>query len=846
MLCLGLRLTESPNSVNIPNISRSIIPVDSRSSNISVTTSISECSSNPIDVSSATVNDRPRIWIPAVEASLKPSKGHVFTSLTQAYDFYKHYGKIGGFDIKLGTEKNYHGTEVPDIKYFNCTKGGKKGESKYDNHKFDVFSVCNIDKGKGIAVASSVCSVANGKGKGKVTVDLFSGKGKTIDFSDVSNPDDVFSGKGKNVDVSDVSKPIVKRPFRKNTSCKTGCLARMMVRKIDGGMFEIYGFVEEHNHPLVSQEDMQFMISSRELGFSKQQFMLQVANSNVGPVRAFKLMKEMYGGFENVGATATDCKNFRRDLNLFIGDRDAQMVVEKLENLEKRCDSFFMDYCQGEGDSLCGLFWADKVARLNYQRFGDTISFDATFRSNKYRMVFVPFTGIDNHNRSVTFGAGLLSDETVKSYKWLLQSFKKAFVADPQVVVTDQDASMKQAVEAEFPNARHRLCMWHIMQKLVTKVGSSVCNKSNFKQRFCSIVWNERISIDMFEQEWASIMDEFDLGSHKWLCDLYGMRHRWIPAFLRNEDMSGLMRTTSRSESENRYFNRFTNPDLTLVEFIGHFESAMDIQRYTQKKNDHESRYNRPEFRTDWPLEKDAAELFTLNIFYEIQDEIVASIAKCLSVNVEQMGGSEKYFIRDTDVKKWKDSTQFEVYEVFYCSSDTILTCSCRRCFSPDENVWVDTSAVACDTSSNAAIRAIRRIFEDTVDRLVPFKEKLDLYRLELSDLLAKAEADVPVLMRVNNKDTFCSMLGVTEPERVVIKVPRHSANKGTGSHKRWKNMDELIQNAAESSKKRRTCFVCGKAEGHNCRTCPHKDEINSANKRTKRVTRSSAANYEE
>ncbi|GKE66788.1 hypothetical protein Tco_1520949, partial [Tanacetum coccineum] len=158
----------------------------------------------------------------------------------------------------------------------------------------------------------------------------------------------------------------------------------------------------------------------------------------------------------------------------------------------------------------------------------------------------------------------------------------------------------------------------------------------------------------------------------------------------------------------------------------------------------------------------------------------------------------------------------------------------------------VDTSAVACDTSSNDAIRAIRRIFEDTVDRLVPFKDKLDLYRLELSDLLAKAEADVLVLMRVNNKDTFCSMLGVTEPERVVIKVPRNSSNKGTGSHTRWKNMDELIQNAAGSSKKRRTCFVCGKAEGHNCRTCPHKDEINTANKRTKRVTRSSTVNYEE
>nr|GEZ62858.1 hypothetical protein [Tanacetum cinerariifolium] len=318
------------------------------------------------------------IWIPDVESNFKPSKGHIFVSLNQAYDFYKHYGKLGGFDIKLSIEKNYHATEVPDI------------------------------------------NVANGKGKGKVTSDGFSRKGKTIDVSNVSNPDDGFSGKGKNVDVSDVSKPNVKRLFRKNTSCKTGCLAWMIVSKIDGkgiavtnsvcsvangngkgkvtgdgfsrkgktiDVFNVSnpddGFSGKGKNVDVSDVSKPNVKSFRELGFSNQQCMLQVANSNVGPVRAFKLMKEMYGGFENVGATATDCKIFRRDLNLFIRDRDAQMVVEKLENLKKHCDSFFMDYCQGEGDSLCGLFWADKVARLNDQRFGDTISFDATFRLNK-------------------------------------------------------------------------------------------------------------------------------------------------------------------------------------------------------------------------------------------------------------------------------------------------------------------------------------------------------------------------------------------------------------------------------------------------------------------------------
>ena len=138
------------------------------------------------------------------------------------------------------------------------------------------------------------------------------------------------------------------------------------------------------------------------------------------------------------------------------------------------------------------------------------------------------------------------------------------------------------------------------------------------------------------------------------------MRVRWIPAFLRDEDMSGLMRTTSRSESENHFFGRFTNPHLTLVEFLSHFESAMDSQR----KNDHESRYNTPEYRTELKLERDAAELYSLSVFFDVQDELVSSIVHCLSLNIEEIGLFVKYFIRDNEVKKWKDKNSSEVYEV--------------------------------------------------------------------------------------------------------------------------------------------------------------------------------------
>ncbi|KAF5768338.1 putative MULE transposase domain, FHY3/FAR1 family [Helianthus annuus] len=62
------------------------------------------------------------------------------------------------------------------------------------------------------------------------------------------------------------------------------------------------------------------------------------------------------------------------------------------------------------------------------------ISFDATYRSNKYSMVFVPFTGIDNHHCNVIFGAALLASETADTYIWLLRVFLKAVVLNQKLL----------------------------------------------------------------------------------------------------------------------------------------------------------------------------------------------------------------------------------------------------------------------------------------------------------------------------------------------------------------------------------------------------------------------------
>ena len=75
--------------------------------------------------------------------------------------------------------------------------------------------------------------------------------------------------------------------------------------------------------------------------------------------------------------------------------------------------------------------------------------------------------------------------------------------------------------------------------------------------------------------------------------------------------MSGLMRTTSRSESENHFFGQLFNPHLSLIEFLSHFDTAMDSQRFKYGKNTQNSKYTTPEFKTHLEVEKEAAELYT-------------------------------------------------------------------------------------------------------------------------------------------------------------------------------------------------------------------------------------------
>ncbi|GJR74284.1 FAR1-related sequence 5-like protein [Tanacetum coccineum] len=103
----------------------------------------------------------------------------------------------------------------------------------------------------------------------------------------------------------------------------------------------------------------------------------------LGATRAHNLYSSMKGGAQYVHGTSDDFKNHIRDVNAFIGESDAQMLINKMENRKKFVPNFTFQY-KVEICELVAMFLADEVDKCNYKEFGDIISFDATFRTNKW------------------------------------------------------------------------------------------------------------------------------------------------------------------------------------------------------------------------------------------------------------------------------------------------------------------------------------------------------------------------------------------------------------------------------------------------------------------------------
>ncbi|GKA87063.1 FAR1-related sequence 5-like protein [Tanacetum coccineum] len=364
-------------------------------------------------------------WVPDVPEDEKPKEGLLFDSYNDAYETYLVYSQKARFNIRKGGFKRKNGQKTHA--YFQCNRAGKPRRSK------EVNTLNEVDGDDGENSAS-------------------------------------------------------KKRKRHSKSQAINCPAKLCLKKINGTeSYEVLGFVENHNHPLMNLNNMDLSRARRQLHFDDYIFIHRASMSNLGPTRAHRLKAALVGGYDKVRGTSTDYCNFKRCVNSFIGDRDAQMLVDKMCKRKLHVPEFCFEYYT-----------------LPLKEVGD-------------------------------------------------------LAAD-----------------------------------------------TNFRKDFHKLVWNVYIGPDVFEQQWNDMISQYNLHDNKWLFDIYAIRERWVPGFFKDVPMCGLMKTTSRSESSNAFFQIYSHEGNTLVQFMLCFESAMEKQRYIQRVLDNALNGSTPTMLIELPFEKHA------------------------------------------------------------------------------------------------------------------------------------------------------------------------------------------------------------------------------------------------
>lgn len=187
--------------------------------------------------------------------------------------------------------------------------------------------------------------------------------------------------RGINIDTLD---PQNSDKQKRNTTVHvTGCKARIRLElHTVSGKYKLVQFIDKHNHMLIPKEYKHFTKKQRKMTQAHKMFIVKSATNKIGATRAHNLLTSMKGGYEYVHGTSDDSKNHQRDINAFIGESDAQMLINKMENRKDYVPEFTFQY-KVKNSELEAMFWADEVAKCNYKEFGDIVSFDATFRCNK-------------------------------------------------------------------------------------------------------------------------------------------------------------------------------------------------------------------------------------------------------------------------------------------------------------------------------------------------------------------------------------------------------------------------------------------------------------------------------
>ncbi|KVH96789.1 hypothetical protein Ccrd_001123 [Cynara cardunculus var. scolymus] len=319
---------------------------------------------------------------------------------------------------------------------------------------------------------------------------------------------------------------------------------------------------------------------------------------------------------------------------------------------------------------------------------------------------------------------------------------------------------------------------------------------------------------------------------------MYAIRESWIPAYFKDYPMSGLMKTTSRSESINSFFNVYTKYWNDLVYFLNTFDDAIEIQRKEHCSLEVASRTTIPKLLSPSKIEAQAAKVYTKTMFFEVQKEMNKAIWYCGVVEVIEVGDKRIYSIthknKNSEVKATYKLQPFCSQWYIFCRHAFMVMLNSevqsipekyilprwRRELVPIELLSARVRYGEMDVEKQALINQAISMFDLIIGRVRNDKGALTEFVERLERLGDEISMDIPILTGTEQKrNDIQEFLCVSEPESVDVLPPTEIRNKGCGTGKRLVGMSERI--SMNAKKPKRLCRTCDKMGWHDSRNCP-------------------------
>ncbi|XP_028067917.1 protein FAR1-RELATED SEQUENCE 5-like [Camellia sinensis] len=303
---------------------------------------------------------------------------------------------------------------------------------------------------------------------------------------------------------------IVNHPKHKT---RTKCNAFMYVSlDRDLSKWIVKKFDDNHNHHLHFPQCTHLIPSQRKL-CQAQALKVDIANDTGISLKAsHDLISALAGGKENLRFTREDQKSYlrgKRQRNLQYGEAGSLLRYFQQQAAE---NPYFYYAIQLDVDEMItNIFWVDHEMITDYELFGDAVSFDTTFQTNKEYRPLALFTVFNHFRKTVIFGVSLLYDETTASFEWLFETFLHAMSGKkPTSFFTDQDQVITKAISEVMPKVFHGLCTFHLMQNALKHLGYLYKSGSKFGSDFKTCIFGYEDEHELIDA-WDSLIDKYNL-----------------------------------------------------------------------------------------------------------------------------------------------------------------------------------------------------------------------------------------------------------------------------------------------------------------------------------------------